>query len=185
MKREEILFYLSEGKVRIYLYKSKKEYSYDIDTSLFFKWGEILNVELCSDAITKILAKINFGPYYLKPNLYVLYNDICHCDLKFLYRFALEEFNYNEIRFMPMSKLVELIKNDSNIVVYDKNYYTNIKRGEKTVNPKAIGKDVVIIGKSTSKHVHYSDDDIIWREFKDCFTNQKSYGIMNIGDDEC
>lgn len=185
MKREDILLYLSTDKINIYLYKAKREYTFDVDTSLFFEWGEIKNVELCREALTEILTKIDFGHRYLKPHVYVLYNDICHCDLKFLYEYALEVLDYSKIDFVPLTKLVKVMKEDSNFVVFDKNYYTNLKRGEKSVSAKVIDKDSIIIGDNKTRHIHYAGEDVIFKTFKTYFTNQKSYGIMNVGDDEC
>jgi hypothetical protein len=184
MKREEILFYLSNDKVRMYFLREEKDYTYEIDTSSFFKYGDIYNVELCDFAITEILTKINFSPFHLKPNLYVLYNNVSACDTKFLYSHALRSFNYNFIRFIPLTGIVKRIKSDQNIVVFDKNYYTLIDRGEKILTDSDIEIEEVLIGRRNPNHVHYSDDDIIWDTCKSYFTKEKKYDIMSVGDDE-
>lgn len=183
MKREEILFYLASNKIYMYLINCKKEYIYDIDTSLFFRLGEISDVYHCSIAIAKILSKMNFGFNYLKPNIKVLYNDICSCDIKFLYESALLPIGYNRIDFVPLTKLVKKIRKDEDLVVSDGDYYTLVNRGEKLMSLNNIDFDPVILGKADTKHIHYSDLDIVWKTFKSHFTNRKSYDIIDIGDD--
>lgn len=185
MKREEILFYLSTGKIHVYLVKNKKEYIETLDTSLFFKLGEISNVVRCSEAITKLLSKMNFGLYYLKPNITVLYNDVCSADTKFLYRSVLETLGYNNLNFVPLTKLAKKIGKGKNLVVSDGDYYTLVNRGEKSMSLDSVDFDPIILGKTDKSHVHYSDVDIIWKAFKSYFTNDKSYDMIDVGDDEC
>lgn len=175
---------MENDRIYIYSVNAKKEHIYDVDTSLFFKLGEISNEKLCESTITELLAKISFGPFYLKPNLIVLYNDICNCDLKFIYRCALSGFNYNHIDFVPLSKLVKKIKNDQNIVVFDKNYYTLIDRGEKIMQASTFDFEPVVVGEPKSVHMHFSGDDLIWKTFKSYFTNRRRYDMIDAGDDE-
>lgn len=156
-----------------------------LDTSLFFKYGEISNVNTCSEAITKIMAKMNFGLYYLKPNIIVLYNDVCSADAKFLYKSVLESIGYNKLSFVPLTKLVKRIGKGKNLVVCDGDYYTLVNRGEKCMSLESIDFDPIILGKNDDSHVHYSDGDIVWKSFKTYFTNKQSYDMIGVGDDEC
>ncbi len=183
MKREDILLYMTSKKTYVYLKRSDKEYILDEDTSLFFKLGEISNEKMCEDFFTEISSKMNFGLYYLKPDITVLYNDVCSCDLKFLYSCALRGFNYNLIDFVPLSKVVKIIRDDDNTVVFDDNYYTLIGRGEKSVNESSIDFDPVFIGKKGTDHIHYADEDLIWTTFKSHFTKRRRYDIIDVGDD--
>lgn len=182
MKREEILLYMSAEKTYIYLRQTKKEYILDEDTSLFFNLGEISNERLCEDYFAEISTKMSFGPYYLKPNIIVLYNDVCSCDLKFLYRCALRGFNYNRVDFVPLTRVAKIIRDEPNVVVFDKNYYTLVGRGEKTLNDSTIDFEPVLIGKTSPEHVHYSDEQIVWSTFKSYFTNRRRYDIIEVGD---
>lgn len=184
MKREDILFYMSEGKINIYLVNEKKEQIIETDTSLFFKYGEISNEFLCENKITEILTKLKFGGSYLKPNVKVLYNDICYADAKFLYRSVFRGFSYNCIEFAKLSKVVRLINESKNLVVFDKNYYILVDRGEKCIVEERIDFEPIFIGKNDSLHIHYSDNDIIWNTFKSHFTNIDIYDKIDSGDDE-
>lgn len=184
MKREEILFYITTDIIHIYLKNANKEYLEKIDTSLFFKLGEISDVDRCSEAITKLTSKMNFGLYYLKPNVYVLYNDVCSCDIKFLYRSSLQALGYNRLNFVPLTRLTSKIHEKKNLVVRDGNYYILIDRGEKRMSLESLDFDPIIIGEANDHHVHYADRDILWKTFKTYFTNKKSYDIMDVGDDD-
>ena len=80
MKREDILFYMQGGKINIYLVNSKKEIVKKVDTSPFFKFGNISNVEKFSDTIHSFIGELHIG--IMKPNLTVLYNDNTTSDIK-------------------------------------------------------------------------------------------------------
>lgn len=183
MKRETILFYLSTNSIKIYLKRSKKEYVLKEDTSLFFRYGEISCVKMGKKAVSKIIAKLKFGLYYLKPDVVVLYNDVCSCDNEFLYRGLLEEIDANEIEFVPLTKIAKEISDNDNLVVADGDYYTLVNRGEKVNSLDLLDFEPVIIGKKDDKHVHFSDDSIIWNKFKSYFTKGETYDIMEVGDD--
>lgn len=183
MKRETILFYLSTNSMRLYLVRSKKEYVLKEDTSLFFKYGEIKNVELGRKYLSKIISKLKFGLYYLKPDLVVLYNDVCSCDNEFLYRGLLEEIDANGIKFVPLTKIAMDIRDDENLVVADGDYYTLLNRREKVNSLDSLGFEPVIIGEKDDNYIHFSDDSIIWNKFKSCFTKDETYDIMEVGDD--
>lgn len=165
LKRETILFYMANDKIYLYRILSGKEDIIELDTSGFFSFGEISDVRECQKRLTEIQAKMNFNTIYLKPNILVLYNDVSHSDLKFLYREVLKVFDYNEVRFVPVSAITKKIRNDENLVVFDKNYYTFIVRREKSMNDD-FDFEPIFIGKTDSKHIHYSDTDIIWKKFK-------------------
>ena len=183
MKREEILFYMTVNKISIYLIEARSEKIIESDTSLFFKLGEISNVLECRKVVTEILSKLNFSFLYLKPNITILYNDVCNSDLKYLYKCVLRELNFNTIFFAPVRKLVKDYINKQNIVIFDENYYTDIDRGEKYLNLKCISFDPILIGKKDNVHKHYAKEDIIWSTFKTYFTNLRSCDKMDVGDD--
>lgn len=167
----------------MYLINGKREYIFDVDTSLFFKFGEISHVYRCSETIAKILSKMNFGLHYLKPDVKVLYNDVCSCDAKFLYENALAVLGYNRIDFIPMTKLAKKIRKADNLVIFDGECYTLVNRGEKCMTLDSLDFDPIILGKTDKSHIHYSDLDILWKTFKSCFTNKESCDIIEVGDD--
>jgi len=185
MKREAILFYLSTDKLRLYRTRGKQEEVFEIDTSLFFEFGEISNVQKCARVLTKYLARMHFGPVYLKPDFIVLYNDVSHSDIKFLYRAVLGEMEANSIKFVPLTRVAKSIRDDENLVLFDKNYYTLVNRGEKLMNLETIDFEPVLIGNEDTSHLHYSEEDIVWRTFKSHFTNLVNCDNMDVGDDEC
>ena len=183
MKREEILFYLTGEGIHFYLSKNKRDLSSQKDTSLFFKYGEISNVKRCAAEIAKIVAKMNFGLYYLKPNVYVLYNDVCACDAKYLYRGCLAPLGANKLFFVSLVEFVKKIRNDKKLVIADKGYYTLVERREKCKSLQNLDFEPIVIGETGEDVIHYADKDVIWKTFKSCFTNGENYDIMDIGDD--
>ncbi len=183
MKREEILFYLASDVVHVYLTKSKKEYIEQVDTSPFFKCGEISSVKQLREYIEKFASKLNFGLYYLKPELVVLYNDVCAGDVKYLYRHALSPFGYSKASFVPLSRLVKKIKDDEKVVVCDGNCYTLIDSRRKVESLKGLEFEPIVLGETSRKHIHHSDKEILWKTFKSCFTKGSRYGMMDVGDD--
>ena len=80
MKREVILFYIMNDKICIYLIKAKREIIKELDTSFFFKCGELLDVDKFSLERDKIIVEEKVLTRLLRPNLCVLYNDITNCD---------------------------------------------------------------------------------------------------------
>lgn len=184
MKREEILFYLTDGKIIFYQVHNRREYVYLVDTSLFLKWGEISDVERLTSTVARLSAKLNLGLFYLKPNVTVLYNDVCHCDIKFLYKSALMPIGYNRISFIPISKIVKMIKDSDNLVLSSADCFTLINRKIKVASIEELDFEPVVIGKCDNKHVHFSSEDIIFKTFKSCFTKNGKYGIMEAGDDD-
>lgn len=184
MKRETILFFLENNKINLYFVKSKREKVVNVDTSLFFKYGEILDVSLCEDALLKVVSKINFGPYYLKPDLCVLYNGIKYYDSKFIYSCVLKVFNYHKIFFVTFKDLIMQTFHNENIIVYHKDYYVWVSKERKLFSERKLNKESIIVGKSTSKYVHYSDENMLWKIYKSCFTNTQNYDMIYIGDDK-
>lgn len=175
MKREEILFYMATDKVYLYLVNSKHEKIVDLDTSLFFRFGEIYDIETCSKTITELLLKMNFGTFYLKPNMTILYNNVCRSDIKFLYRYAIRELECNNINFVPLKTVLKMVRDDENLVFFDENYYTLINKEEKCAMEQIetyLDFEPVLVGKSDTIHLHYADEDIVWRTFKTYFTNR-------------
>lgn len=184
MRREEILVFLATDKLYIYSVSAKKEKIIDLDTSQFFQFGEISDVEKCEKVISRELSKMDFKTFYLKPNYIILYNDIARSDTKFLYRSLFREIEFNTLAFVPLSKVARRINKSDNLVIFDKNYYTLVNRKEKCKSEDEILFDPIIIGKSDTEHIHYSDSTLIWKEFKTYFTNSRIYDNIEVGDDE-
>lgn len=183
MKREEILLYMQNDVTRVYLVNSSKENIINVDTSLFFKFGEISNVALCEKFLTEVLVKVNSGLFYLRPNITILYNDVSYSDIKYLYKSSIKELNFNLVYFVPLSKLVKTYIKKRGVVVFDKNYYTDIDRGCKLKSISGIEFEPILIGGRDNAHTHYSDKDIIWKTFKTYFTNLRSCDKIDVGDD--
>ena len=103
MKREEVLLYINSSKMYIYFEKKKKEVIKTIDTSSFFKYGEIYNEE----KFIEILDNYFNEKFLLKPNVTVLYNDICNSDIKYLYKEAMQAIGFNVIKFIGYNELFQ------------------------------------------------------------------------------
>lgn len=172
MKRETVLFYLTNGKIQIYLVNAKKEITVKTDTSLFFKFGEISDVSVCSDTIMDVINSKNILKGILKPSLKVLYNGNTNADLKYLYKSALLPFNYNSIDFIDLNEIIKFIKDDERVIVFDKDYYTFYKDGKKTSDIDYIDFEPILIGIKKSENIHFSDINIIWNTFKSHFTKE-------------
>lgn len=170
MKREEILLYINCGKVYIYKQYAKKEILLEIDTSSFFKWGEISDVDTGIEILEREISKNNIVSDILKPTLHVLYNDITNCDIKYLYRALLSVFNYNTINFYALSDLVKEIKFGKDAVLYDGESYTVFKEKIKLKDYSSLPLDYVIIGDHDKSNIHYADKDLVWNTFKSHFT---------------
>lgn len=184
MRREEILVFLATDKLYLYSNRSKKEKIIDLDTSHFFRHGEISNVSECEKVITEKLLKMDNRTTYLKPNYIILYNDVCWSDIKFLYRSVMRGVEYNSLKFVPITRVAKKINQSENLVIFDKNYYILVNRGERCMDITNVSFEPIMIGEANSLHVHYSDLDIVWRKFKTYFTNSEMYDNMDVGDDE-
>ena len=178
MKREAILFFMENNIINIYFPKSKKELNEKIDTSLFFKYGEISNVEEFSNTIEKLIDNKKIISSIIKPDIIVLYNDITNSDLEYLYKIGLNPLNYNKIIFIKLSELIKDINKNEKIIYYDTNYYTIFKTKNKQSNIDNLEYEPLIIGNNQKDNLHFSKKDIIWQYFKTHFTNYKTYGIM-------
>lgn len=183
MRREEMLVFLATDKLYIYSSSAKKEKIIDLDTSQFFQFGEISDVDKCEKIFSENLAKLDFKSFYLKSNYIILYNDITYCDIKFLYKSLFRNIEFNKIAFVPMSRVARRINKSDNLVIFDKNYYTLVSRREKVKSEEDILFEPILIGKTDTDHIHYSDSSIIWKEFKTYFTNARNYDNMDVGDD--
>ncbi len=183
MKRESILFYLAVNKLYLYFINSKKETIVELDTSLFFEFGEIKDIKKCQKEIMKILANTKIKNLYVKPNLIILFNDISHSDIVYLYKEVFKELEYNKIYFIPLSKIASEIAPKRDVVVFDKNYYTDFKNNYKLDEQAEFSDDTIFIGLVSDKNLHFSNEFIIWETFKSHFTNGLEYVKMITGDD--
>lgn len=184
MRREEILIFLATDKLYIYSVSAKKEKIIDLDTSQFFRFGEISNLEKCEKMFSENLSKMDFKTFYLKPNFVILYNDVAYGDTKYLYRSLFRNIEFNSLAFVPLSRVARRINKSDNLVIFDKNYYTLVARGEKVKSEEDIMFEPILIGKSDTEHIHYSDTTILWKEFKTYFTKSQIYDKIDVGDDE-
>lgn len=169
MKRESILIYLKSGKFYVFLNKAKKEIIEEIDTSSFFEFEEIRSVEKFSEFVSKFIVKNNITNL-IKPKLFVLYNEISHSDIVYLYKMALEEFNYSEIEFIKIGFLISKIEDSDRIVFNDSGCFTSFKFKKKSDNITAFSHDSIIVGDKLEQYIHYSDENLIWNSFKSHFT---------------
>lgn len=172
MKREEVLFYINQNKIHLYFNNLKKEIIEDVDTSTFFKYSEISDVNLAKEKISEKVSKYFASIYLFKPDFFVLYNDITHCDLKYLYREILDFTNYNKINFIELSTLVKKINNSERVVVFAGDSYTYFKENIKIKDLLSINFDPILIGARDENYLYYSDENLIWNAFKSHFTNQ-------------
>lgn len=171
MKREEVLFYLTTGKIYLYLKNTKREIIEDIDTSTFFKYGEISSVEDFTNTINDFMNKKKIFTGIFKSNIYVLYNNITNCDLTFLYKSALNSMGFNNIEFISITKVLKTIGSFKRLVLCDEDYFTLIDKKEKVLNLNDITFEPILIGGNMGNFTHYADTDLIWNSFKSHFTN--------------
>lgn len=183
MKREDILLYLVDNKVYVYLTKRMHLEVEELDTSLFFEFGEIKNVHLCLETLNKLFSKLKLGTIRLKPNFIVLYNDVSHSDIKYLYRSVLQGIEFNSVSFAPLSEVVRMVHDSERVIFADKNYYTIFKDNVKTTSLEGLDFEPILIGEVSDEYLHYSEPDIIFDTFKSCFTKFISYDNMDVGDD--
>ena len=172
MKREEILFYLAENKMYFFLLKLKKEVVKKVDTTSFFKFGEIYSVDECFNTINKIVSKFRIVNGIFKPIVHVLYNDVTNCDLEYLYANSLLSLNYSEIKFYKMTDLLKEFDNYNRIVFFNSGCYTFFAEKVKLKSLNKIGFNPIVIGDNDCEHIHFSDSDIIWNRFKSHFTKE-------------
>ena len=170
MKKEVILFYISSNIINMFLVNKKREIIKEVDTSSFFKFGEISCVKNFKTSLEKIVNEEKVLTGLFKPNLIVLYNDVTYCDLECLYELALLPFNYDKINFVPISNIVKTVNANEKLVFFDKNYYTVFKGNYKTDNKSIVPIDSIFIGKTDDESIHYSDSTILWKTFISHFT---------------
>ncbi len=162
MKREEVLLYINSNKIYIYLKNKKKEIIKKIDTSSFFKYGEIYNEQKFIDILDREFNE----KFLLKPNVTILYNDICNSDIKFLYKEALINLGFNNISFIGYNDLFLNNKFYNRLVILDGDYYIFLKEKNKRKSLSPIAYKPVIIGTKENEYTHYADDNYIYNEFK-------------------
>ena len=162
MKREEVLLYINSNKIYIYLKNKKKEIIKKIDTSSFFKYGEIYNEQKFIDILDREFNE----KFLLKPNVTILYNDICNSDIKFLYKEALINLGFNNISFIGYNDLFLNNKFYNRLVILDGDYYIFLKEKDKRKSLSPISYKPVIIGTKENEYTHYADDNYIYNEFK-------------------
>ena len=162
MKREEVLLYINTNKIYIYLTHKKKEIIKKINTSSFFKYGEIYNEQNFIEELDKEFNE----KFLLKPNITVLYNDICNSDIKFLYKEALTNIGFNKINFIGYNELFKSNKFYNRLIILDGDYYIFLKENMKRKDLSPITYKPVIIGTKENEYTHYADDNYIYNEFK-------------------
>lgn len=169
MKREEVLLYINSSKLYLYRINKEKEVIKKINTSSFFKYGEINNEEAFINALDKYIDE----KYVLKPNVTVLYNDICNYDIKFMYKYAFELLGYNKINLISYTDIFKNNINYEKLIIHDKDIFIDLYHKKVFNNIKEISKKQVIIGNIKGNHIHYADEDYIYNVFKKHILNSK------------
>ena len=169
MRNENILIFLEKNKFYFYNIKTKKEIIEEVDMTSFFEFGEIKSVNKFQEYIKSFLDKYNIASF-LKPNISVLYNDVSYSDQESLYKLVLNEFNYSNISFIKMRKIVSKEDNFERIIYFDGDIYTSFNLGIKQFSLDFINFEPIIIGEKLDGYIHYSDKQILWNLFKSHFT---------------
>ena len=170
MKREKILLYICSNKIFLYLINKKKEVIEEVDTSLFFKCGEIKNVKELEKTLRYIFNKNKILGSIIKSNIVVLYNNITNSDITELYKSSLECFDFNRINFINIESLLIKLNNYPKIIYYDGETYTSFHLKEKETSINCFASDSVFIGDTKTVNTHYSKKELIWEMFKSDFT---------------
>lgn len=168
MKRETVLFYLSDNKYYIYFCNRDKELKKEIDTSSFLKYGEISSVENLYETIVDDLAKNLF----LKPNIIILYDSSCLGDIKYIYKEIFKYIGINNIKFISIRQLLKNDKYYKRLVIKNKDNYTIIKDNIKIDSLDKIKFKPIILGEGETKYHSLLDKDYIFNKFKHQFTNR-------------
>ena len=92
------------------------------------------------------------------------------CDIIYLYKEILQDFNYKNIEFIKLSKLREKIKKYDRLHLYEDNYYTSFALNKKFKKIDELSFEPIIIGLNNTNYKHYSDKYFIWNVFLRYFT---------------
>ena len=169
MKREEVLLYINSSKLYLYRINKEKEVIKKINTSSFFKYGEIYNEEELIEFLDKQINE----RYILKPNITILYNDICNYDVRFLYKYAFDMLGYNKIRLISYTDIFKDNNNYEKLVIHDKDIFIDLYHKKVFKDIKNISSKQIIIGNITKDYIHYADEDYIYNMFKKYIINSK------------
>ncbi len=167
-KNKEILIYIDSNYTHIY-FKNQNRTIIEKNNNII-KNSEIVNVEKTLKHLLEIDKKYNIYNGYLKPNLTVLYNDLVSCDIIYLYKEVLQDFNYKNIDFIKLSDLIKNIKNSDRILLYDNNCYISFSLCKTFNQLNNLPFEPIIIGSKDSKFKYYSDKFFIWNSFLRYFT---------------
>lgn len=167
MKRETVLFYLSDTKYYIYFCNRNKEIKKTINTTSFLKYGEISSVDNLYSTIEDDISKNLF----LKPNIIILYDSSCLGDIKYIYREVFKKIGINNIKFISINQLLKNNKYYKRLIVKNKNNYTVLKDNIKIDSLDNIDFKPIIIGEDNTKYHSFLDKDYIFNAFKHHFTN--------------
>lgn len=158
------------NRVFIYSLNKKKEIVEEVDTSTFFRSSNIKDVKECSRCLQKIVKKYNLINGIIKADINILYNNITMCDIKELYRLALEPLDFNKITYTPIEELLNTLSEPEKIIYYDGEVYTSFYKKKKSSDIKDFSNDIVVVGNIDSEYMHYSSRDLIWEMYKRSFT---------------
>ncbi len=172
MRKEKILLYIKKNKIYLYLTKKKREIIDEVDTSLFFENGEIKNVKECAQVLRQLFQRIKILGNIIKFDIDVLYNDVTSCDLQELYNLVLSQFEPSNVSFTPISSQLTNKNEYKRIIYYDGSTYTSFYNKRKSIFEEELDYNAIIVGKCDSKYIHYTDEDMIWNEYKRDFTNR-------------
>ena len=169
MHREEVLLYINSTKLYLYRVNKDKDVIKKINTSSFFKFGEIYDEERFINALDKHINE----RFIFKPNITILYNDICNYDIKFLYRYAFDMLGYNKVNFISYTDIFKTNIYDEKLIIYDKDIYIDLYNHNIIKNIKDIPKSKVLIGNLKDSYIHFADEDYIYNLFKKYVINSK------------
>lgn len=162
MKREEVLLYINSSKLYLYRIRKKKEVIKKINTTSFFKYGDIYDENRFIDEMDKYINE----SFFIKPNITILYNDICNYDIRFLFRYAFDTLGFNKIRFISYNDIFKNNKNYNRLIIYEKNNIIDLSNKRKINDIKDISFKPIIIGNVKGNYVHYADENYIYNTFK-------------------
>ena len=173
MKREEVLLYISYNRLYLYRVRKKKEVIKKINTSSFFKYGEIYDEERLIECLDKYINE-NF---LIKPNITILFNDICNYDIKFMYKYAFITLGYNKIKFISFTDIFKNNKNYNRLIICEKDRIIDLSNKRIINDIKEASFKPIIIGNNKGNFIHYADEDYIYNTFKSYMLDNYFYKL--------
>ena len=160
--RKIFIFYFTKEYTFIYIKNSKKEIIDKVNNT-FMKYSEIIDYNRFIQYLNYLKNKYLILNTFLKPIIYVLYNDISFTDIKYIYSNAFKDTFYPySINFIKISDL-----NYNGKLVYYDDCYTNLNKRTKFCSESFLSKKSILVGKVSNKHLHFSDKYYFWSKIKE------------------